>query len=77
MCTYPFAKGALTLHLARREGHERNFDCNLMHRKVLASSYQHLMAEAPIDIATRCVCIGGITSDPKRGVDEAGGKKPH
>ena len=30
-----------------------------------------------IDIATRCVCIGGMTSDPKRGVDEAGGKKPH
>ena len=47
MCTYPFAKGALTLHLARREGHERNFDCNLMHRKVLASSHQHLIAEAP------------------------------
>ena len=26
-----------------------------------------------IDIATRCVCIGGITSD-QTGVDEAGGK---
>ena len=25
-----------------------------------------------IDIATRCVCIGGITSDPNGGVDEAG-----
>ncbi len=30
-----------------------------------------------IDIATRCVCIGGITSDPNGEVDEAGGKKPH
>ena len=47
MCTHPFAKGALTLHLARGEGHKRYFDCNLMHRKVLASSHQHLMAEAP------------------------------
>ena len=44
---HPFAKGALTLHLARGEGHKRYFDCNLMHRKVLASSHQHLMAEAP------------------------------
>ena len=47
MCTHPFAKKALTLHLARSEGHERYFGCNLMHRKVLASSHQHLMAEAP------------------------------
>ncbi len=47
MCTHPFAKEALTLHLARSEGHERYFGCNLMHRKVLASSHQHLMAEAP------------------------------
>ena len=47
MCTHPFAKGALTLHLARGEGHKRYFDCNLMHREVLASSHQHLMAEAP------------------------------
>ena len=47
MCTYPFAKKALTLHLARSEGHERYLGCNLMHRKVLASSHQHLMAEAP------------------------------
>ena len=44
MCTHPFAKEALTLHLPRSEGHERYFDCNLMHRKVLASSHQHLMA---------------------------------
>ena len=29
------------------EGHERYFGCNLMHCKVLASSHQHLMAEAP------------------------------
>ena len=47
MCTHPFAREAFTLHLARSEGHERYFDCNLMHRRVLASSYQHLMAEAP------------------------------
>ena len=47
MCTHPFAKKALTLHLARSEGHERYFGCNSMHRKVLASSHQHLMAEAP------------------------------
>ena len=46
MCTHPFAKEALTLHLARSEGHERYFGCNLMHRRVLASSHQHLMAEA-------------------------------
>ena len=38
MCTHPFAKEALTLHLARSEGHERYFGCNLMHRNVLASS---------------------------------------
>ena len=49
MCTHPFTKEALTLHLARSEGHERYFGCNLMHRKVLASSHQHLMAEAPND----------------------------
>ena len=48
MCTYPFAKKALTLHLARGEGRERHFGCNLMQRKVLASSHQHLMAEAPV-----------------------------
>ena len=47
MCTYPFAKKALTLYLARSEGHERYFGCNLMQCKVLASSHQHLMAEAP------------------------------
>ena len=41
------ARKALTLHLARGEGRERYFGCNLMQRKVLASSYQHLMAEAP------------------------------
>ena len=48
MCTYLFAKKALTLHLARGEGRERYFGCNLMQHKVLASSYQHLMAEAPV-----------------------------
>ena len=41
MCTYPFAKKPLTLHLARGEGRERYFGCNLMQRKVLASSHQH------------------------------------
>ena len=49
MCTHPFAKEALTLHLTRGEGHKRYFNCNLMYRNVLASSYQHLMAEAPAD----------------------------
>ena len=48
MCTHPFAKKALTPHLARSEGHERYFGSNLMHRKVLASSHQHVMAEAPV-----------------------------
>ena len=48
MCAHPFAKEALTLHLARSEGHERYLGCNLMHHKVLASSQQHLMAEAPV-----------------------------
>ena len=47
MCTHPFAKKTLTLHLVRSEGHESHFGCNLMHCKVLASSHQHLMAEAP------------------------------
>ena len=36
MCTHPFAKEALTLYLARSEGHERYFGCNLMHRRILA-----------------------------------------
>ena len=40
-------KKELTLHLACGEGRERYFGCNLMQRKVLASSHQHLMAEAP------------------------------
>ena len=47
MYTHPFSKEALTLHLARSEGHERYFGCNSMHRRVLASSHQHLVAEAP------------------------------
>ena len=51
MCTHPFVKQALTLHLARSEGHERYFGCNLMHRKVLASSYQYLMTEAPVFVS--------------------------
>ena len=49
MCAYPFANKVLTLLLARGEGRERYFGCNLMQRKVLASSHQHLMAEAPPD----------------------------
>ena len=40
-------KKALTLYLARVEGRERYFGCNLTQRKVSGSSYQHLMAEAP------------------------------
>ena len=28
MCTYPFAKKALTLYLARGEGREHYFGCN-------------------------------------------------
>ena len=47
MCRHPFAKKALTLHLARSEGRERYCGCNLVHRKVLVSSHQHLMTEAP------------------------------
>ena len=58
MCTYPFAKKALTLYLARSEGHERYFGCNLMQCKVLASSHQHLIAEAPINCGRRCAGIG-------------------
>ena len=41
MCTYPFAKKELTLHLAHGEGRERYFGCNLMQRKVLAASHQY------------------------------------
>ena len=47
MCMYPFAKKALTLHLARGEGRKRYYGCNLVQCKVLASSRQHLIAEAP------------------------------
>ena len=57
MCTYSFAKKAITLHLARGEGRERYFGCNLMQRKVLASSHQHLMAEAPIVKPTALVPV--------------------
>ena len=58
MCTHPFAKEALTLHLARSEGHERYFGCNLTHRKVLVSFHQHLMAEAPLSSAKRLLRHG-------------------
>ena len=47
MCTYPIAKKALMLHLAHGESREHYLGCNLVQRKVLASSHQHLMAEAP------------------------------
>ena len=40
-------KKSLHAHLACGEGRERYFGCNLMQRKVLASSHQHLMVEAP------------------------------
>ena len=46
-------KKALMLHLARGEGRERYFGCNLMQRKVSASSHQHLMAEAPESLRGR------------------------
>ena len=59
MCTHPFAKEALTLHLARSEGRERYFGCNLMHRNVLASHYQHLMTEAPASVAA---AAGSLTA---------------
>ena len=42
-------KKRLRSNLARGEGRERYFGCNLMQRKVLASSHQYLMAEAPAD----------------------------
>ena len=56
MCTHPFAKEALTLHLARSEGHERYFGCNLMYRNVLASHHQHLMMEAPTVCEPQLTC---------------------
>ena len=68
MCTHPFAKKALTLHLARSEGHERYFGCNSMHRKVLASSHQHLMAEAPPTVYEDAGLSGGTLERPTRQV---------
>ena len=69
MCTHPFAKKALTLYLARSEGHELYFGCNLMHRKVLASSHQHLMAEAPAPEPRRVEspAMGQVSAIPKVG----------
>ena len=64
MCTHPFAKETLTLHLARSEGHERYFGHNLMHCKVLASSHQHLMAEAPSKPST-AFAVSKRHSSPK------------
>ena len=60
MCTYPFAKKPLTLYLARGEGRECYFGCNLMQRKVLASSHQHLMAEALHDGSLPQTCHDGV-----------------
>ena len=70
MCTHPFAKKELTLHLVRSEGHEGYFGCNLMHRKVLASSHQHLMTEAPphvlLSVPGRVIALNlFITLSPK------------
>ena len=44
MCTHLFAKKALTLHLARSEGHERYFGCNLT---LIAKSSKHENAKQP------------------------------
>ena len=63
MYTHPFSKEALTLHLARSEGHERYFGCNLMHCRVLVSSHQHLMAEAPVESPA----MGKVSAIPKVG----------
>ncbi len=72
MCTHPIAKEAFALHLACSEGRKRYFGCNLVHRKVLASSHQHLMAEAPktplhilIDSSGLAVHAGQLRRAPK------------
>ena len=64
MCTHPIAKEALTLHLARSEGHERYFGCNLMYRKVLESSHQHLMAEAPMFLRLQPMYVSSTSTVP-------------
>ena len=57
MCTHPFAKEALTLHLARSEGHERYFGCNLMHRNVLAvwSKYSNAQRVSSLHLSEGCL----------------------
>ena len=77
MCTYPFAKKALTLHLARGEGRERYFGCNLMQRKVLASSHQHLMAEAPVLVSNLDFRVPRLRQIGERAADRGpyGGRK--
>ena len=45
MCAHPFAKEALTLHLARSEGHERYLGCNLMHHIALAGIVKLTLSE--------------------------------
>ena len=74
MCAHPFAKKALTLHLARSEGHERYFGCNSMHRKVLASSHQHLMAEAPYHSCRTHLSLEKDAPEPRRVESPAMGK---
>ena len=69
MCTHPFVKKAFTLHLARSEGHERYFGCNLMHRKALASSHQHLMAEAPLTMGCGTMELEAPRVNDKREVE--------
>ena len=63
MCTHLLANKELTIHLACSEGCKRYFCCNLMHRKVLASSHQHLMAEAPDHRQRVVVQVGRLSDD--------------
>ena len=56
-------KKALTLNLARGEGRERYFGCNLMQHKVLALSHQHLMAEAPHRTGSAALSFRSVNSD--------------
>ena len=78
MCTHPFAKKALTLHLARSEGHECYLGCNLLHRKVLALSHQHLMAEAPPleELEPTPALVGNGARRHRTALEEGGGLPP-
>ena len=55
MYTHPFSKEALTLHLARSEGHERYFGCNLT---LIAKSSKHENAKQPHWAQARSSCWG-------------------